>query len=247
MAKLGRSPNYPRITFEDAIGKIRKVYGDIHTYPATKEVVAKALGYTSINGNSLAMLGALKGYGLLENAGKELKVSADAVAIMEMPEDSLERIDAINKAAFAPDIFEELREKYGEKLPKNELLRHFLIQNKYLPKAADEVIRIYRANLEFVNQFNLEYNGNENEDAIEETTENKMQSSAQTTNKAQPMPPPLTNGTVVTIHIPTEGDVKISFAGEVTPDIFQFVNGILDLQKKTFPAVSKPSEPQENN
>lgn len=245
MARKGRSPNYPRITLEDAIGRIRQVYDEIHTYPANKEVIVKSLGYSSINGNSLAMLGALRGYNLLETADKDLKVSGDAVTIIEMPADSLERVDAINKSAFSPDIFRELREKYGDKLPKNELLRHSLIQNKYLPKAADEVIRIYRANLEFVNQFNSEYNLDGNETDTEELTETRMQPQAQPITKPQQSQPiPNIDGTIVTIVIPTDGEIKISFSGEVTPEIFQFVNGILDLQKKMFPREAKASEPE---
>lgn len=243
MVRKGRSPNYPRITLEDAIGRIRQVYDEVHTYPANKEVIAKSLGYNSINGNSLAMLGALRGYSLLESIDKDLKVSDDAVTIIEMPADSLERVDAINKSAFSPEVFRELREKYGNKLPKNELLRHSLIQNKYLPKAADEVIRIYRANLEFVNQFNSEYNLDGNETDTEELTETKMQTQSQTATKSQlSQPIPSIDGTVVTIVIPTDGEIKISFSGEVTPEIFQFVNGILDLQKEMFPKNANPNK-----
>jgi len=48
-------------------------------------------------------------------------------------------------------------------------------------------------------------------------------------------PPHPIDGTRVIIDIPSEGEIKISFKGDVNTRTFQFVNGILELQKKMFP------------
>ena len=70
MAKL-RSPNYPSISLENALAKIKKVYDVEHTHPAAREVIAKALGYNTLNGTSLSLLATLSRYGLLEKTGKD--------------------------------------------------------------------------------------------------------------------------------------------------------------------------------
>jgi hypothetical protein len=158
MAKL-RSPNYPQETLQQAIQRIERVYKEEHTHPAPKEVIAKALGYNSINGASLAVLGTLRRYALLIQDGENLRVSDDAVTILELEEGDPERGEALYRCAFAPKLFEEMRDKFGDKLPSDTNLRHFLIQQKkFLPKAADGIIRVYRANLELVTPEDGDYN-----------------------------------------------------------------------------------------
>ena len=152
-----RSPNYPAQTLREAIDTIRRVYAAQHTYPQDREVVAQNLGYKGLNGASLTVIGTLKRYGLLEMEGEQVKVSDDAVAILELPEDHPDRIDALQRAAYTTTLFADIRETYGDKLPSDVVLRHDLIKRKFLPKAADEVIRIYRDNLELVTSQTPEY------------------------------------------------------------------------------------------
>ena len=79
-----RSPNCPTLPFADAIEKGRKVYEKEHTHPAAKLIVAQDLGYKGLSGPSLALLGALRQYGILEGTGEALRVSKDALAYYEM-------------------------------------------------------------------------------------------------------------------------------------------------------------------
>jgi hypothetical protein len=152
-----RSPNYPSLTLFEAIDKVRKVYNSEHTHPANKDVVAKDLGYGTLNGASLTAIGALKRYGLLEDAGDGLRVTANAVTLLEVEDDQPSYKLAARTAAFAPTFFSELRNEYGDKLPSDGNLRHQLIKKGFLPRAADEVIRIYRDNLELVDDAQEEY------------------------------------------------------------------------------------------
>lgn len=158
MATVGRSPNYPALTLEEAIEQIRKVYDAQHHYPATKEVVAQNLGYGGINGKSLAFIGALKRYALLQADGENLRVSDDAISILTLPQDDPARTAALKRAAFATPIFAQLYETYGNKPPADAVLRHELVKKKFLQKAADEAIRIYRDNLELVTRHTQDYN-----------------------------------------------------------------------------------------
>ena len=159
MAK--RSPNYPSLTLEQAYEKVRKVYDQEHTHAAPREVIAQALSYTGLHGSSLSVIGALAGYGLLEKAGTgSLKVSPDAVSVLELDEGHPQRSEALERLAFTPKLFAELKEKFGAEPPSDVNLKHYLIQEKgFLPKAAIDVIRVYRANLELVTNETPHYDG----------------------------------------------------------------------------------------
>lgn len=155
----GRSPMYPQMALAEAIERIRRVYSATHTYEADKESLAKSLGYNTLNGASLSTIGTLRRYGLLEDSGTGMKVSENAVTLVELPEDDSARQDALRTAAFWPPLFASLKEDFPSKLPSDVHLRHHLIKKKFLPKAADEVIRIYRANLELVAAEQQDYDG----------------------------------------------------------------------------------------
>jgi hypothetical protein len=156
-----RSPNYPSLTLEQACEKAKKVYEQEHTHPAAREVVAQALGYGGLNGAALAVIGAITAYGLVEKVGTgTLKISPDAVSVFELDEGHPQRNEALDRLAFNPKLFDELRDKFGAEPPSDVNLKHFLIQEKeFLPKAATDVIRVYRANLELVSDENEAHNG----------------------------------------------------------------------------------------
>jgi hypothetical protein len=146
-----RSPNYPAISLPDAIDRARKIYEKEHTHKAPSEVMAKALGYNGLNGKSLGVLSALKKYGLLEEIGQELKIGQDTLTILVDPPHSLERANAIRRAAFLPVLFEDIRKNYGDTIPSDENLRAFLLKKGFIPSAVDSPIRSYRETIGLVN------------------------------------------------------------------------------------------------
>lgn len=150
MVTKARSPNYPAFGLGRSIELIRKVHADIHHHKAPALVVMKALGYTSANGRALASISALKKYGLLEEVGKEFKVSKDAMCILFEPADTPARKAALERAAFAPDLFGRLRKEFPGKPPSNELLRSYLLQNGFLLSSVDQAIKAYRDTLSLV-------------------------------------------------------------------------------------------------
>jgi hypothetical protein len=94
-------------------------------------VIAQALGYTTFNGASKAVITALKDYGLLEPAGDGLRISADAIRVLELPQGDPERTEALVRMVFAPSVFADLRTRYGELLPLN--VRHALVTQEFAP------------------------------------------------------------------------------------------------------------------
>lgn len=247
----GRSPNYPQLTLQDAIEKIRQVYVAEHTHKADKEVVAKTLGYNGMNGKSLMLMGTLKRYGLLEVEGDGFKVSDDAVTILELTPTEPEYVEALDRAAYASPLFAELRETYGDNLPSDVNLRHYLIKKKFLPKAADDVIRIYRANLELVTQQSKQYNDSTMEDTTLQTTKtsppeafmpprnlryHKLTADQMIFNDGVEFRDLDNTNQELKFRISSDSEATIIFKGEVTQKAIKKLVGLLNLSLDTFPA-----------
>lgn len=146
-----RSPKYPQFSLMEAIERVKKIYAKEKWHPATEEVLVQQMGYKGLNGASLGSIATLKRYGLLIPAGEsEFRVSDNAVTIIEAPKDNPEWKKALTHLAFHPPLFAELKETFGYDLPSDANLRHYLIKKKFNPNAAEEVIKVYRENLETV-------------------------------------------------------------------------------------------------
>lgn len=150
MATRARSPNYPALSLSRALEFARRVYDKNHLHKAAPTVVATAMGYTSLNGNSSTAISALKKYGLLEDVGKDLKVTQGALAILVEPVGSPERARAIVNAAFLPKLFGEINVEYPGRPPSDDILRSFLLRNGFVQSTVDLPIRAYRETMELI-------------------------------------------------------------------------------------------------
>jgi hypothetical protein len=215
-----RSPNYPSLTLFEAIDRVRKIYNAEHTHVAAKDVVAKDLGYSTLNGASLTVIGALKRYGFLEDSGDGLKVSANAVTILELEEEDPSYKAAIRTAAYQPTFFSELRSEYGENLPSDGNLRHHLIRKGFQSKAADEVIRIYRDNLELLEDEEDGYNG------PEVITVPAVAAEPETAKTPAPGKGPVRS---YTFALSPDSKVDLVFHGEITDDSLKALRDYVDI------------------
>jgi hypothetical protein len=257
VAKM-RSPNYPRLGLGAALVMAKKVYDGQHTHAGAREVVASHLGYESLNGTSLTWIATLTSYGLLENVEGGLKVTDDAVTVIELPKGEAERAEAVRRLAFTPKLFTELRQEFGDKLPNDVNLRHSLIKKKFLPRAADEAIRVYRETLEFVTDETKEYNPPDAaapEGAFKPVGETPMQSPhvgpkehSFGTGTEIPVDPskirlftsdgrPLAFHKVKEIAIPLSrgSEAKVTIYGDATQEAIDKLVQYLNLSKDTFP------------
>lgn len=235
MAK-GRSPNCPTITLKEALERGRRVYAQEHTHPADREVVAKDLGYSSLSGASATMIGALRQYGVLDGRGGGLRVSDDAVTAFEMPVGSSEYGEAVNRMAFQPSLFNELREQFGDRLPGEANLRHLLIKKGFLPDTADDVIRTYKDNWDLVRSTNGEYN-RADEQPMRATASDRLE----TSDSVQLALKPAVGHSGSSTHIfswPLSKDitaeVRFTGPGELSPSHFERLRKYLELAKETW-------------
>src|ERR1700712_5719142 len=77
-----RSPSYPQIGLREAVQRVKSVYDRDYRNVLTREVAAERLGYSGLNGKSLAVLAALGRFGLVEGRGDEVRVTDLAARIL---------------------------------------------------------------------------------------------------------------------------------------------------------------------
>jgi hypothetical protein len=145
-----RSPNYPQIGLPEASRRVEEIRTKEGRNAASREVLAKLLGFGGLNGASMGVLSAISKYGLLEDAGdKELRVSdlADSILFPHNPE---EKTAALQKAANSPALFAEINEKWPDRPPGDENLRAYLMRRGFSQKALDNVVACYRETMGLV-------------------------------------------------------------------------------------------------
>jgi hypothetical protein len=217
-----RSPNYPSISLKEAIEKARSVYSKDHRNKMHREVVAKHLGYSGLNGASLTMLSALLKYGLLEGRGDEIRVSDPAVTILVDPPDSAERKEALKAAAMRPPLFSELVNQFGGQVPSEENLTAYLQKRGFKPSAAAAAAQAFRDTMELAGVGdNVQNDGVDKTKAIQPNT---------------PPPPPRGGETHVfswplAKGVSAELRVTVQLGAEIKPDHFERLNSYVGLAK----------------
>lgn len=245
-----RSPNYPSMSLPASIEAARKIYDKEHTHKADPVVMAKALGYSGMNGASATALSALKKYGLLLDEGKQLKISPEALTILVDPKDSTERAKLIVAAAFSPNLFSELKEQYGETVPSDENMRAYLLKRGFSPSTVDAPIRAYRETIELVSEVKKLYNEDANEDARPEAGASEPQANPSTTNRVNPAQRSTTGNPSMRQDVFSieEGAVTIEWPAALSVDSLKDIEDWLTIVKRKISrSVQKPDAEAETD
>lgn len=149
MAKRTRSPNYPSISLPAAFDRLDKLWAEVGSHLAPRDVVLTSMGYSSANGASLSVLSAVQKYGLLDREGDEFKISQRGVQYLH-PESAEERRQTIQDAAQEPKLFAELDERFSGGPASDDLIRNHLIRKGFSVSAASTALLSYRETLAFV-------------------------------------------------------------------------------------------------
>lgn len=246
---MPRSPNYPRLSLREAIEQVRRVYEseDISTRTVSKDDVGTALGFKGVNGASLGIINALRKYGLLQDEDNEtVRVSGDALSIL-FPADDTRRIGVIEKVAFFPKPLNEFYRTWGERPPRPEVLRRELEGRGFLPKATDEVMRVYYDNLEFVFGKVPEYTEVDeqvNEQPLEVEVQSQQSVNGSDASRASDSkastPASTEQGPLKEyLHVFARGrEARLQIGGEVTQETVDRIIAHLKLMKEDFPEES---------
>lgn len=157
MAKV-RSPNYPSMSLGPALEAVRPAYEKEHRNKMARSVLAKHMGYSSLNGRALGKIGAVRAYGLIEGSGDELRISDDTVKALMAPAGSGERTDALARLANRPQLFQELTKEFPTTMPSIDNLKYALIKRNFIPDAAEKAAKSYLATMNLVGGIQDEYN-----------------------------------------------------------------------------------------
>lgn len=240
-----RSPNYPIISLADAVGRVQLIYEKERQHPADKLVVAKALGYGSLNGLSRSIVSALVKFGLLTETKDQLKVSMEALDILLHSAGEPERVAAIQRAAYMPPLFSELRATFDNSLPSDENLRAFLVKKGFNPNTVSNVIRAYRDTVLFANQEAAQ--GPEAREAREPDGNATRRDAAAPTKLPGTItmfpaaPVPARDELELAFNLAPNCHAKIVLTGEVTRAAIEKLQAFLSLSMDTFPSAATTS------
>lgn len=147
-----RSPKYPNISLAEALHRVRLVFDKDRSNPLDREVVAQHMGYSGLSGASDKVIGSIMQFGLFERVAKgEIRVSQRAIDIFH-PDTTSQRNEALRSAAFAPETFRLLRDRFGSELPSESAMRSALVRMEYLDRAIGPIVDAYSETLQFLKQ-----------------------------------------------------------------------------------------------
>lgn len=149
----GRSPGFPAVDLQTAIGRARQLYEVDRQHLVPVETIAQHWGYKSLNGPASLTLAALKKFGLISDEGvgaaRRARVTDLAVNIIGNPVEP-ERQAATRAAALNPAIHREMWDKYGATLPSDANLEWELTRERgFTQGGAREFIKNFRATVAF--------------------------------------------------------------------------------------------------
>jgi hypothetical protein len=187
-----RSPNYPAIGLRGAVEKVKLLFEADRRAGAPVDAALKHMGFSTKHGQALAVLSALKKFGLVEESSGRIVPTSRAVDLLTFPDIDARKIRAVRDAALSPEIYRELYEQYKSTgIPSEETLRAELIADKHFnPNAVEGFIRDFKDTLVFAGIMNPGELSLSPEDATEMV--DSVQASAQTT--AVPASKPVPQG-----------------------------------------------------
>lgn len=250
MAKV-RSPNYPSMPLAAALEAVRPAFKNENRNKMSRSVLAKHLGYTSLNGRALGKIGAVRSYGLLEGAGDELRISDDAVTALMAPADSPDRSAALGRLAHRPSLFQELRKDFPDTLPSVDNLKFSLIKRQFTPDAAEKAAKSYLSTMSLVAGVPDAYNPPDDD---EETTDPSDDSSDSRRRSPPPPPPPpfqkanlMTGERELTAGLLSKGaNFRLIVSGQVGVKEIDRLIAKLELDKEILAEADEPADSDED-
>jgi hypothetical protein len=231
-----RSPNYPAVGLRGAVEKVRLLYDADKRAGAPIDAALKHMGFSTKHGQALAVLSALKKFGLVEESSGRIVPTQRAVDLLNFPDQDARKVRAIRDAALSPEVYRELYEQYKSTgIPSEETLRAELIADKHFnPNAVEDFIRDFKDTLVFAGIMNPTELSLNAEDALE------MNDSVQTSLQiAVPAPKPMPQGMKeisLPIGVTDEGDAifaHVRFDAPLKKGMLLSLKQLLDALEKT--------------
>jgi hypothetical protein len=148
-----RSPNYPTVGLRDAVNRLREFYKADGKAGALPEIAAVHIGFSKPHGQAMSVLSALKKFGLVQEHETNGRVAPTqrGIEILNLAENDPRRIQALNEAVIAPEIYRQIIEQYRQTgFPSNDAMERELVTYKaFNPNAVGAFVRDLKDSLEF--------------------------------------------------------------------------------------------------
>jgi hypothetical protein len=212
-----RSPSYPSVSLNQAIDLVSKIHRSCRTNIITRENAVQEMGYTGLSGRSMKVLSALLQFGLLSKAGTgDVKVSQRAVDILHGI-DEADRHEALLEAAYAPQLFKDIHERFPDGIPSESVIRSYLIQQDFLDRAIGPAIAAFLETYRSVENLKKTERYENGDDEQREAADNEpVLASAQTIisqqSESSPQSSNLTSAELNKINMDIRGD-RVAISG----------------------------------
>lgn len=144
-----RGPKTPGENLESAVKLLHQVKDAVGFGTASRETIARAAGYSSLNGRSNRVIASLVHFGFLDRSGAAaLRISELGKRVL-MPTNDEERTLSIAEAVRRPAFYDKLFARFGgHALPS--MLPHILVREfGVLPNSSEKVAEIFRSSAAF--------------------------------------------------------------------------------------------------
>lgn len=241
-----RSPNFPSINLERAIGRANELYSKSGTHAVSLSALGQIWDYKPKSSSFQKAIAALKAFGLLniEGAGDNRKV-----AISETGEHIIDKApDAatlVKEAALKAKLFSDMWHKYREKgIPSDDTFRDHLRWDKELgfnKASIDTFIENFKATITYAKLDNSDIMPPEEGDGGNEPP-------GGATPKPPTIKPPQQEAGMKTLSFAlVEGDATIQVPHPMTDESFEMLLGILKLQRPALVPMKETQKEPENN
>ena len=152
----GRSKSHPGLNLQEALNQAQRLYdAEGETFVHLKRVAFNHWGYSEKSSGGRRTAAALSAFGLLLERGRgehrEIALSPLAVAItLDERPNSEELEKAIQKAALQPELYGELWESSGGRMPSEVRIRDFCLrEHRFNPAGIEEFVANFTATVQF--------------------------------------------------------------------------------------------------
>jgi hypothetical protein len=151
-----RSPNFPFISLEAALDRVRQFYAEEKRGVAPYSRIVMHWKYSPNSSGGLQTVAALKSYGLLAEIGgsgnaRQFQLTELALRIiLDTRPDSEERMRYIAEAALKPSVAATVHANWPDGLPSDSTINHFLVlELRFNEPSAIKAVKILKENQEF--------------------------------------------------------------------------------------------------
>ncbi len=213
-----QSPGYPNAALPKAIQSIRQIFDADRRNPIERDLAAKHIGYSGSSGAADKAIATLAHYGLTEKVGKgEIRVSQLALDIIH-PDKPDDRKRALLVAAFSPQIFKDLRERFSEGHVSEGALESYLKRENFLDRAITPVTKAYLETCRFLEQEKAFESGGEDDSKRGESgpLDDREAEIMDAATAARPpiTPPPVVAAFMGSMNPGEDNDIKIMLDGD---------------------------------